>query len=273
MNDVQTCLLSMYKDIAAVLDAHGFRYYALYGTAIGTVRHNGFIPWDNDIDLGVWAEDLPAVMDALESDLDKERYYVHDPTADTHPHVMLRTEDMEKDLGSEQTPFIDIFPIERYPEGRFRRAVSFAAVWGLHIWVTALNRVRPLAVHRMLSWIPAGHLRLAELMPEEGSRTTAIYTTAFAKELFPADWYGTPVRHRFEDTEIPLPEKWDLLLTAEFGDYMTPPPEDQRTGAKGFPLSVLKDYIMEKRGINCRRIRRRRFACRRRGCSFRARRR
>lgn len=255
MNETQAGLLAMYKDIAKVLNEHGIRFYVLYGTAIGAVRHNGFIPWDDDIDMGVWDIDLPAAQKALKAELDPAKYYYHEPTADTHPHVLLRVENMEERLKAKDVPFIDIFPIEKYPDKKFRRMRAWCEVWGLHIWVTILNHESSIGLHRRLTWFAARDMRKAKRIPEEGANTAAVFSTNFAHELFPREWYGEPVMHPFEDTEVPLPQEWDKLLTAEFGDYMTPPPEDKRGGAQGFPLSAWKDYHMEQNGIPCRKTR------------------
>ena len=90
MNETQSRLLSMYKDISKILDAHGIRYYLCYGSAIGAVRHDGFIPWDDDMDIWVWQEDLANIKKYLQSELDPKHYYYHDSKADTHPHVIYR---------------------------------------------------------------------------------------------------------------------------------------------------------------------------------------
>ena len=84
------------------------------------------------------------------------------------------------------------------------------------------------------------------MLVEDSSDFRTIYTTEFQNEIFPSDCFGSPVPHVFEDTTCYLAEKNDELLTHIFGDYMTPPPEDKRTGSKGFPLNVFKDYTIDK---------------------------
>ena len=247
MNDTQSRLLSMYKDIARILDAHGMRYYLCYGSAIGAVRHDGFIPWDDDMDIWVWDEDLPEIKRLLQEELDSEHYYYHDSRADTHPHVIYRDEDLEDELRDKTAPFIDLFPIVAYPEGRFRQALSNMMIWGVHISVTVLDHVGPLWLYRGMLWIPRMFRKAASALVEDGSDLRTIYTTEFRNEIFHTGCFGKPVAHVFEDTTCYLAERNDELLTHIFGDYMTPPPEDKRTGAKGFPLSALKDYILDER--------------------------
>ena len=76
---------------------------------------------------------------------------------------------------------------------------------------------------------------------------TVIYATGFKDYIFRRKVYRRPIVHRFETTDAPLPERYDELLTSIFGDYMTPPPEEDRKGAGGFPCGAYKDYIMEQK--------------------------
>ncbi len=253
MNDTQSRLLSMYKDIARILDAHGIRYYLCYGSAIGAVRHDGFVPWDDDMDIWVWEEDLPEIKRLLLAELDPERYYYHDSRADTHPHVIYRGDDIAQELRDRTAPFIDLFPLVPYPEGWFRQKLSNLMIWGVHVSVTLLDHVGSLGLYRHLLWIPRFFRNAASGLVEDGSDLRTIYTTEFTNEIFHTSCFGKPVAHVFEDTICYLPERSHELLTHIFGDYMTPPPEDKRTGAKGFPLSALNDYLLDEEESDGRR--------------------
>ena len=247
MTPEQAQVLEMYKDIASVLRAHGIRFFTHYGTAIGALRHNGFIPWDNDIDVVVWEEDLPEVNRVLSGELDPERYYYHIPTADTHPHVIYRTVDFETDLKKKRAPFIDVFVLERYPERRGRRLRVNALVWTDVIFIVLVNHMRSRFTHWLFSRIPRWCERRAKRITPADTTMTTVYSTTFKDDIFPRSYFEGTFMHPFEDTEVPLPDGIDEALTSLFGDYMTPPPEDKRHGANGFPCSAYKDYMAHKR--------------------------
>ena len=120
-------------------------------------------------------------------------------------------------------------------------------IWGDVGSVWAIDHTDSVTLHRIVKWIPGVFERLADKLVEDDSEFSVVLATQFKEYIFPRDYYGTPIYHVFEDTEVPLPEKWDEILTAMFGDYMTPPPEDKRTGASGFPCGAYKDYIMDRR--------------------------
>ena len=247
MNEIQMQLFSMYEDVKKILDSHGITFYIQFGTAIGAVRHDGFIPWDDDIDLLVWEEDLDKVNKVLSEELDDFRYYYHIPSADTHPHVIMKGSDTEMELKNKESPFIDIFPLSRYPSKNVRKILFNAMVWGNVGSIWAIDHVNSASLHRVLEWIPRVFKKIADKLIDEKSDLTVIYATEFKGYIFPRDWYGEPVMHRFETSEAPLPKNYDEMLTSMYGDYMTPPPEDSRKGAGGFPCGAYIDYLRDKK--------------------------
>ena len=109
MNEDQEALLRLYKELARIFDEHGIRYYGMYGTELGAVRHDGFIPWDLDIDLIVFCDDMPYISRLLNTELDQKKYYYHESRADCHPHVIIKTDNFEDDLRNSNPLFIDLF--------------------------------------------------------------------------------------------------------------------------------------------------------------------
>ena len=233
----------MYKDIKQSLESEGVRFYAIYGTALGAVRDNGLIPWDDDIDLGVFEEDLPTVNKILSEKLDPSRYYYHVPSADTHPHVFKRTENFEQDLKEKKAPFIDIFVIERFPSKGLRKGLSRFNVRLFMLGMSLVYIPNSGFGQILVRWIPKAIKKFNKLLVNKDSDETVLYEEDYKKTFHSRGIYGEPVMHAFEDTEIPIPERWDEMLTSMYGDYMTPPPEDKRSGATGYPHRALQDYV------------------------------
>ena len=237
-------LLTVYKEMKRVLDANGIRFYAMYGTALGAVRDNGIIPWDNDIDIGIFESDMDRVKEIMKTQL-SDGFYFHVPSADTHCHVFKVTEDFEEDLRNKEAPFIDIFVIERFPSGRLKALLSRAGIRTYMLSMSLVYIPDSGFGQRLVRWIPKAIKKIVKLLAGKGADMTVLYEAEYRRTILPSSTYGEPVQHVFEDSVIYLPEQWGALLTEMYGDYMTPPPEDKRKGAEGYPHRAYQDYMRD----------------------------
>lgn len=235
----------MYKDIATALDSHEIRYYIVYGSAIGTIREKGFVPWDDDMDLAVMEEDIPLVDKILKDDLDSEKYYYCPKGADYHPHVILKSEDMISKLRDRTAPFIDIFIIAPYPSKRRRVFPYKIAMWCELLSSNVIDRIGSVTIVRLFSWMVPFFGKIRNMISNSDTEYTTIVDYYFKKCIFKKSDYGKPVLKTFEDTTVPLPKEYDMMLKKIYGDYMSPPPEDERRGSTGFPCSALQEYIIK----------------------------
>ena len=235
----------MYKDMASALDSENIRYYLAYGSVIGAVRHKGFIPWDDDIDIAVMEEDLDKVDSALEKNLDKGRYYYQRRLVDSHPHVILKTKNMVKDLNEKKAPFIDIFVIAKYPSTWLRRKFYNTAVWGELIASNILNRINSITCVKLFSWSVGFFAKIRKMVVDENSGLTTVVDYYFKRCIFEKTDYGEPAWASFENISVPIPQKYDSMLTQIYGEYMTPPDDSDRTGASGYPCCAAQQYILD----------------------------
>ena len=246
MNDEQKGLLKMFKAVAKIFDDHGIRYFGMYGTELGAVRHDGFIPWDNDMDLIIFCDDLPYITELLNTELDQEKYYFHHHRADCHPHVILKTKDFEKDLKDEKPVFIDLFLYYPYPDGWFRRKFYNIMTTMNYIVTYMLESARTMLGYRIFSPIPGIFQKLALMVIKTDHKKITHFVPDFRMDIFDVTDFREPLLHKFEDTVMPIPMDWEKYLINNFGkDYMTPPPPDKRSGAHGYPVGAYFDYILD----------------------------
>ncbi len=256
LSPLQEQILAIYKEVKKIIDRHNLRAFAIGGTCIGAVRHQGFIPWDDDLDIA-----LP--------DVDYNRFLQYAP-AELPPHLKLaRCEDRPHNaalstkvfdvnttfIESYETPypdeykgvFIDIFLLSGTPEDEAERENYFKKF----LRYTRLNekrRLRPSMLDRTRSkamWWAVLPLRLLpyRFWSDRLNRLIAKYPydshtyishawNPYSKHflLRRDEVYGTPKELPFEDTTMPCVEDCDTFLTAIFGDYMQLPPESERHG-------------------------------------------
>ena len=130
--DYQMYLLDIYKDIKRVCDQYGIKLYVIGGTALGAVRHHGFIPWDDDIDVSMTRDDYEIFKDAFEKEL-TDKYILNAPNYSTvcyrrFPKILKRDSYyksmIDGDNGEINHISIDLFLIENTPDNKYIRALK-----------------------------------------------------------------------------------------------------------------------------------------------------
>lgn len=245
MNDHQAVLLSMLKDVDALCRETGVTYMLFSGTALGAVRHGGFIPWDDDADIVLLRKDYERFLDEAEANLDPKRYFVQ---REFGPHWPMQfskirlngTACMEKfhpkDRQIHQGVYIDVFPCDDLSDASIVRAIQFIAA--RIVVAKALDKRgyetdSPIKKLAMIAsrLVPGATLRRICTAERPGSRSVHTFFGAgskYGKNVFPREWFEKTVEMDFEDGRFPVSAHYKELLTTLYGDYMTPPPPEER---------------------------------------------
>ncbi len=256
IEEVHQVQLELLKKIAKSCDEQGLTDFLCWGTLIGAIRHNGFIPWDDDVDIVMLRPDyekLIAYFKDHEESLAPIRL-LHYSTSREYIYPIARVCDTRYRLVCDYEPdyglgiFVDIYPldgwgsteedVERYFRlfHAFRRDHWYASKKHFPAFQGAKGRV----LYKWLLYRRArllGTNRISRIWDEKAKRLP-IKDAAYVGNL---NWAMNvrerihksdlvPIRHRFEETEFTIPQGYDRILRNYYGDYMQFPPEEERIG-------------------------------------------
>lgn len=226
LSPMQRQLLELYKSFEQFCDKHHLRYYAVAGTAIGAIRHHGFIPWDDDIDLGMPIEDFDKLKKIAAKSLPrhlsfKESYWMGGKIHDTRTTVI--------DVRFLNTPqnyhgiYIDIFPLIGLPNDKTAREKFITDIKLFQVNAELLEfypEVSSFSVQDIVKW--------KKYLLYANDYNASKKLAAFCFFTCNGDGIRNPTIVPFEDTEIPISSQYDADLKEHFGDYMTLPPKEKR---------------------------------------------
>ena len=262
LRKLQLIELDILKVFIAICEKHGFRYYLMAGTLLGAVRHEGFIPWDDDIDVGMPRPDYEKFIRIAEDELN-EPYQLHTILngKGSYGYYYARVENTEvllqKDATIQKTKipaWIDVFPLDGVPNDdkeadrwiqkcNFRKKV-FALSQASRTAATdtykktkggiksAFRRVfLTLKLDRLIStkwaWKKLDRT-IRSYDYEKCDRIMNVCGIRGRKTIFAKEKYGDGRKYKFEDIYVNGPAEYDFILTQLFGDYMTPPEKNNR---------------------------------------------
>ena len=249
LRHLQLVMLDIIRDIDAFCLQYGIEYYLLGGSALGAIRHEGFIPWDDDLDICMSAENYKRFVKIAKEKLDQDKYYVQEGLVDwplNFTKVKLKgTHLVESESNTSSTGedgiFIDIFKLENAPNSKFFQLVQYLfakyylcyqlAVRGFKHAGLKKKLLLSLSLPLKIKWLRSIIRSTIEHYGNQTDYYGSFYFRTRLKNAFTKkNIFGKPIRKTFEDLTLPVPEHYHEYLTQIFGDYMTPPPPKQRIG-------------------------------------------
>jgi len=139
--------------------------------------------------------------------------------------------------------FIDIFILMDYPDSLLRRILMYPFIGFELLPHLVIDRTESKIVKGLFYGIMHISRKVVRLFSSEKASKYNIRSVQVSKWSWKKDYFGTPTLHEFEDTVIPIPCDTHSILTEFYGDYMTPPPDDKKSGATSYPYSLYEDYM------------------------------
>lgn len=256
-------LQSIQKEIIAEVDRIckkcGIHYNMVGGTMLGAIRHHGYIPWDDDADIGFLRSEYEKFREACKTELNHEKFYIQD-LRDTEGYRWgygkLRRKNTEfVRLNQEFMPYeqgicIDLMPFDNVPDNPILRRIHFfecflfrKIFWSQVGARTEKNEFKKL-LYKILSKIPFGvvvksYQKFIDRGQRRKTELVRILTFPTPKKVYgySRKWYTKLKKYKFDELVLPGAADFDGYLSVKYGDYMTLPPEEKR---KVHPVSKIK---------------------------------
>lgn len=248
LQSLKKCERDMLACFVDICNKHGIQYFVQGGTLLGAVRHGGFIPWDDDIDVSLMRDEYEKFLAVAEKELPEYYFLQTKDTDPEYPNNFAKIRDSRttffetsaKNLNINHGAYIDIFPLDNYPRGA--KAKIFEIKKKLLTW--RINKAFYLPnmsfKSKVITFITMliypslkGAIEKREKLYTSVAESERVVNNSGAwlqKEIIPKEWVQNSIRMEFEGIKVNVSDKYDEWLTYVYGDYMSLPPENERVG-------------------------------------------
>lgn len=241
LRKAQMRMLDILKVVDGICQKHGLKYWLTCATLLGAIRHGGFVPWDDDLDIAMMREDYLKLMEILPKELPENLELQNDVTEPGYVYLYAKVRDKNSlivetcDVNKrfkQQGLFIDIFPMETSIFGLCRIS---APLFNRMCFNVALNKGTDCMLYKMNRFILVKMLfpcfRLISKLVGPKDKVHHTFGVNFLQEkttgmIFPLS------KVKFEDVELSAPADSDAYLTKHFGNYMELPKKIQPVHAE-----------------------------------------
>ena len=253
LNEIKKRELEILKAVTDVCDRLGTEYFIVQGTLLGAVRHGGFIPWDDDVDIGMMRPDYDRFISGAQALLPEGLFLQNRYTEPNYPHGFAKVrftrsafvEYSCRKLDIDHGIFIDVFPFDRYPDDPIRAAVLNTKKLLLRYRVRSMlcspETRAPLPKRALQKLLCAVSRAVYPDIEEALDKQTELYGSCKKgrrvishgspwgkRELIPAEWVEKTCTLSFEGLSVKAPAGYREYLAKVYGDYMKLPPEEKR---------------------------------------------
>lgn len=266
LEQIKRIELDILLEIDRVCKENNIEYFLIGGTALGAIRHSGFIPWDDDIDIGMTRENYNRFNNIISKKISNQ-YFVQTPYSDKYSPFLYtkvrknNTEFVEwcnRNSKMHKGIYIDVFPYDNIPDDEILRKKQFKII-------QILNRIyvfkqssdmtkRPLTkgdylkyicrkiINILLKFIPRIFIikkiekEITKYSNDNTEKKACLFFPKYMVEYMDSNTLNPLKNILFEQYTFPCPNDLDTYLTNHYGDYMKLPPVEDRVGHRPFKI-------------------------------------
>lgn len=260
LKKVQQYELSILRDFVKICDENNLTYFGIAGTGIGSLRHEGFIPWDDDIDVGIMRNDLDKLIEIIQRDYSDKYYILNAENNKNFPltttHICIKdSQFVLESLKGTNCPygiFLDVFPFdcvssdEKTLNKQMKRAWIYSKILILrHLpfpiiafkgFTKKFIHFCTAIIHGLMKFFGISHKFLYNKIIKASCKYNGTDTGVYAyfcggkptNNIFKKEDMFPLRKLKFEDIELNFPNKLEAYLTHLYGDFMQLPPPEKR---------------------------------------------
>lgn len=266
LRQVQLTQLSIAKEIKRICDDHDIEYFLDSGTLLGAVRHKGFIPWDDDMDIAMTRENYDKFLAVAKVELDS-RFFLQTWETDKNypmPFAKIRlngtkyVENVFEKAQMHQGIYVDVFPYDVWPQKKrkqkkvwrkrlFLQAMIMMkchylkfksnAVWKYVLKSIMFTAIWFLSLFCSKKYLISKYNHMVQKTNMKNAESDMLYEQTvnfkFGYWVIPRSCFEQSIELAFEDEVFRCPKNYDEYLTVAYGEYMQLPPEDKRENGHG----------------------------------------
>ena len=253
LKHLQKVQLMMLKDFIKICEDNDIIYFVNGGTLLGAIRHGGFIPWDDDIDLMMFRKDFKKLNSIFDNETNEKYRLINVLNEETYHYtfarIMLKNTIFEEWLAEQvdytQNIFMDIFILDNIPDNKFKRFLHKWKCFTLDQMVyfsiltfkdeSKLKSIIKQLLYDILKLMPISKNSLKKKCIKEYTQyedtecdEVCDFSAVCGLPIYQKKDWLPPKRAKFEDIEVNVPNDPDAILTIIYGNYMELPPEEKR---------------------------------------------
>ncbi|MBR3362388.1 MAG: LicD family protein [Bacilli bacterium] len=259
LRELQLCELDILKEVVKICNRHNLTYYMMGGTFLGAIRHKGFIPWDDDVDISLNREEYDKLLEILPKELPNnykiDNFLTNKDSliyATRVENSLIKVKDNSASIKKIRNAWIDIFPLDGMPNNTIIRKLHEFRLLYLRLKFkystfseTVTQNKKDRSIHEKILVTIGNYTKIEKILDKnkclkdldkalrkyeyKNSNYVVNFMGAYKfKEMFKKAIYEKYKLYDFENTKLNAPENYNFVLTQMYGNYMQIPQKDMQ---------------------------------------------